>query len=215
MTLNKKEFLLALIIVVMFIIGLYLYPIAPKRMPIHWNSKGLVDGYGTRFTGLFLMPIIVSFVYIILLMIPRIAIYKGNIKRFQKHFFSFKLILVLFFFVLYIFTIIQAFGHNFNMNFFIVPAISILLYFIGNFLRFTKRNYFIGIRTPWTLASEKVWNKTHTLGSKLFKLVAIFCFFGVFFKGYSIFFILIPVVIVAVFLIVYSYLIYQEELIRR
>ena len=73
-----------------------------------------------------------------------------------------------------------------------------------------KRNYFIGIRTPWTLNNEEVWDKTHRLGGLLFKISGVITVFGVFLPDYAIVFILVPVLASAVISIVYSYVIHQK-----
>ena len=74
-----------------------------------------------------------------------------------------------------------------------------------------KRNWFVGIRTPWTLSSETVWNKTHKLGAKMFKIAVLLAFIGFFFGSYAIFFVLIPVLSAAGYLMAYSYFEYQKE----
>jgi len=84
------------------------------------------------------------------------------------------------------------------------------MYIISLLLAQARRNWFVGIRTPWTLSSEEVWNKTHKLGALLFKLVAIIILIGVIFPRYSIYFVLIPVLSVAVFLVIYSYTLYTK-----
>jgi uncharacterized membrane protein len=156
------------IIVLMFIGSFSLYTFVPDKMPIHWNAQGEIDGYGNKFMGLFLFPIIITVVYLLFLFIPKISVYKKNLKSFREHFEGMKLLLVLWFTGFFVVTLLPSFGINFNMRFFIVPAISLLFLYIGYILKFTRRNYFFGIRTPWTLASDKVWEKTHKLGSKTF-----------------------------------------------
>jgi len=75
-----------------------------------------------------------------------------------------------------------------------------------------KRNWFIGIRTPWTLSSDGVWKKTNLIGGKLFKIAGIIAIIGSFFQDYIIFFIIVPIISIAIFTIVYSYIEYQKEL---
>ncbi|HDM23196.1 MAG TPA: SdpI family protein, partial [Methanomicrobia archaeon] len=75
-----------------------------------------------------------------------------------------------------------------------------------------KRNWFIGIRTPWTLSSEDVWNRTHKIGGKLFKVLGLVVIFGIFFQKYVLFFFLVPLLLVAGYLVVYSYFEYQKEI---
>ncbi|MEK7202903.1 MAG: SdpI family protein [Patescibacteria group bacterium] len=70
----------------------------------------------------------------------------------------------------------------------------------------------IGIRTPWTLSSDLVWEKTHKIGGKLFKITGVIAFVGIFFQSYALFFIFIPVILVAIYTIVYSYFEYQKEI---
>ena len=97
------------------------------------------------------------------------------------------------------------------MGRFIVPAIAILFFFIGILVENAKRNWFIGIRTPWTLSSAKVWDRTHKRGGRLFKIAAVIAFFGVFFPDYSVWMVLIPILLVSVYTIVYSYLEFKKE----
>jgi len=92
-----------------------------------------------------------------------------------------------------------------------IPAMAALFYYCGILVENAKRNWFIGIRTPWTLSNEKVWEKTHKLGGKLFKAAAIIILFGIVLKGYALLFILVPVIFVSFYLIVYSYVEYQKE----
>ena len=67
------------------------------------------------------------------------------------------------------------------MTKFIIPAFAVLLFYIGILIKHAKRNWFIGIRTPWTLSSDKVWDKTHALGGKLFQVSAVITLGGIFF----------------------------------
>ena len=102
-------------------------------------------------------------------------------------------------------------GQKFNMTSAIMPAIGILFYGIGVVLETTKRNWFIGIRTPWTLSSDAVWEKTHKLGSKLFKAIAIIAFLSLFFPGQLLLLVVGPALLVALYLVVYSYIEYKKE----
>jgi len=62
-----------------------------------------------------------------------------------------------------------------------VPALGILFYYCGILIENAKRNWFIGIRTPWTLSNEKVWERTHKIGGKLFKIAGLIAFLWYFF----------------------------------
>jgi len=94
----------------------------------------------------------------------------------------------------------------------LIPAIGFLFIYIGLILKHLKQNWFIGIRTPWSLSNEKVWNKTHKLGSKLFVISGIITLAGILFPPtFMILFILVPILASSIWLIVYSYLIYRKE----
>jgi uncharacterized membrane protein len=97
------------------------------------------------------------------------------------------------------------------MNIFMPLCMGILFYFCGVLCEHAKRNWFIGIRTPWTLSSDIVWAKTNRLGGLLFKIAAIIILIGIAFQRYAIFFIIIPVFAVAIITIIYSLIIYQQE----
>jgi uncharacterized membrane protein len=93
-----------------------------------------------------------------------------------------------------------------------LPAIGLLFIFIGFLMRRAKRNFFIGIRTPWTLSSDSVWNETHRVGAILFMISGALAFVGGFFSGRAAFWLLfVPLIGSTLFLLVYSYLLYQRE----
>ena len=78
-------------------------------------------------------------------------------------------------------------------------------------MQFAKRNFFIGIRTPWTLSSDRVWDKTHKLGSVLFRVVAFFIVIAFFFPDYFFWIFVVPLLGMIVYLFVYSYLEFSKE----
>jgi uncharacterized membrane protein len=90
-------------------------------------------------------------------------------------------------------------------------GLGLLFFYIGILCENAKRNWFIGIRTPWTLSSDKVWDKTNKLGGKLFKIAGVVALFGIFFRSYTMYFVLVPAISFAVYTIVYSYLEYRKE----
>ena len=93
-----------------------------------------------------------------------------------------------------------------------LPAIGVLFIFIGFMMRQAKRNFFIGIRTPWTLSSDRVWDETHRLGSVLFMVSGVFALVGSLFGGMTAFWLFfVPVIGSTLITLVYSYVIYQRE----
>lgn len=183
----------------------------PDTVASHWNERGEVNGYMSKFWGLFLMPIISVIMFLFFLLIPKIDPLKENIDKFRKYFDNFILLIILFLFYIYLLTIFWNLDKRFDMGSFIVPPIGILFYYAGILVENAKRNWFIGIRTPWTLSSDNVWDKTHKLGGKLFKIGGIITVFGVFFPKYSFYFIF-PIFFVSIYLFIYSYLEHKKEI---
>ena len=160
-------------------VGIYLYPQFPFLMASHWNIQGVVDGYISRFWGVFLMPLVSFFMFLLFLVIPRIDPLKANVAKFRKYFDWFIVLIMVFFLLIYAFSLRWNLGgFKFDIFVFLPPASGILFYYCGILIENTKRNWFIGIRTPWTLSSDTVWDKTHKIGGKLFKYAGVLAFWG-------------------------------------
>ena len=208
---RKSEIIIFGIILLSFAIGIYYYPQMPEKLASHWNAQGQVDGYTSKFWGLFLMPIISVGMLLLFVLIPRIDPLKSNILQFRKYYDGFVVLIMVFLFYLYLLTIFWNSGFTFNMITFLSPAFAILFYYSGILIENAKRNWFIGIRTPWTLSSDKVWDKTHKIGGKLFKIAGILALLAIFFETYAILIIVVPVIMVSIYTVVYSYFEYQKE----
>ncbi len=209
---RKSELIIVGIILLSFAVGIYYYPQMPEKVASHWNAHGQVNGYMSKFWGLFLMPIISVGLLLLFILIPRIDPLKSNIQLFRKYYDGFVVLIIVFLFYLYLLTIFYNSGYTFNMITFLSPAFAILFYYTGILIENAKRNWFIGIRTPWTLSSDKVWDKTHKIGGKLFKIAGILALLAIFFERYAILIIVVPVIIVSIYTVVYSYFEYQKEM---
>jgi len=174
-------------------------------MASHWNEKGEVNGYSSKLFGLFFMPSMLLGLFILFLLIPKIDPLKKNIEEFRKYYDIFILLFIIFMVVIHLQIILWNLGFKLNPNFLIPISIGILFFYTGLILEKSKRNWFIGIRTPWTLSSDIVWNKTHKLGGALFKISGLFALVGIFFKNLSYLFVIIPVTISSLIVTVYSY----------
>ena len=207
---DRKDWIQIILLIVMFVSGFYLYQFLPEQVPLHWGPDGRPDSYGSKFFAVIVVPILTLILYLMLKFVPHVMTYKENFKKFEKYYDDFRLVLVLFFFFLYVFTLIPGFGYKVNMNYFIIPALAILFYYIGSILPKMKRNFFIGIRTPWTLASEEVWDKTHKNSAWLFKIGGIFFILAAIFKDYFIWIIVGYVLLIILFVLVYSCFLYKK-----
>ena len=194
-----------------FIVGLLLYPQMPDPMPSHWNIAGEVDGYMSRLWGLFLLPLVLVGIFLLYLVIPRIDPLKANIAAFIREYNLMMTLLSAFMLYVYFLTIIWALGYEFNMNLMILPAMGVLFIAIGNLIGNARRNYFVGIRTPWTLSSDTVWAKTHRLGKWTFIAAGAISIFSAF-LGEMGFWLFLGATLLAAFVpVLYSYILWKNE----
>ncbi len=208
---KKIQIIVLGIILLSFVTSVYFYDKMPEKMASHWNAQGEVDGYMPKSWALFLMPLISAGLFLLFVAVPKIDPMKENIKKFIKFYDVFILLFIGFLFYIQSLTILWGAGTRFDIIQALSPAFALLFYYCGILTENAKQNWFIGIRTPWTMSSEIVWNKTHRLGGKLFKISGIIAVFGVLLPGYAIFFILVPVILFAAYTVIYSYLEYQRE----
>ncbi|CAG0996951.1 Immunity protein SdpI [Flavobacteriales bacterium] len=209
---RKSEIIAIGIVLLSFAIGIYVFPQMPEKIASHWNAQGEVNGYMSKFWGIFLMPFISVGLFLLFMIIPRIDPRKSNIEKFRKYYDNFILLIFVFLFYIYLLTIFWNMGFRFNMITLLSPAFAILFYYSGVLIENAKMNWFIGFRTPWTLSSEKVWDKTHKIGGRLFKIAGIIAIGGILFQNYAIFFIIVPILLAAIYSVVFSYIEYQKEI---
>ena len=193
--------------------GLLLWNRLPDQMASHWNINDQVDGYMPKFWGVFMVPLITLGMFVLFLVIPSIDPLKANIAQFREAFNLFIVLMVAFMLYTYGLTLAWSLGYTgLRMSSSMLPGIGLLLIFIGFMLRQAKRNFFIGIRTPWTLSSDRVWNKTHQIGSTLLIVAGALAVIGSFFGGTTTFWMLmVPIFGSTIFLMVYSYVLYKQE----
>jgi uncharacterized membrane protein len=214
MKINKIYIIFPVILILIsFVIAIYFYPIMPPQMATHWGITSQPDGYSPKAFGLFFMPVLSVFLFLILISLPKIDPYKKNFNQFKKYFQNFINLIFAFLFFLYLVTIVWNLGITFNLIQIISPGFAAIFYYAGVLTSHAKRNWFVGIRTPWTMSSELVWDKTHKLGGKLFKAVGLISLLSLIFPALSIYFILIPILFVTIFVFAYSYIEFKKTVI--
>lgn len=202
------------------ILGIALLPILylgfvwnslPENVPLHWNLNGEIDNWGSKYTliGLvFLMPILT---YILMLVIPKIDP-KKRIEVMGGKYDQFKFILVAFMSVLSIFIIYISKNQKLSSPGIIFVLVGILYISLGNYFKVIKQNYFIGIKTPWTLENEEVWKLTHLLAGKMWVIggLAVVIFSLILPENSNLYFFMGITAIISIVPIVYSYLVYKK-----
>lgn len=192
-------------------VGIVLYPQLPDPMPSHWDAAGEVDGYMSKFWGVFLMPLMTAGLTLLLVAVPSIDPLRANIEQFRRTYNVFIVGFVAFMLYVYGLTVAAGLGHTFDMGRALLPALGLLFVGVGRMVARAKRNYFIGIRTPWTLADEDVWNATHRLGAWTFTAAGILVITaGVLGAGVS-WAVLGALLLAALIPVVYSYLLWRRR----
>ena len=158
-----------LLTVVSLLLSLTVFSSLPEQIPAHWNVHGTVDRFAPKLT-VFIFPGIIFLITILFQVMRRTDPNSDNYDKFQREYHRYTFVIGLVFFAVQIMTIAAAFRMDFNVNLIFCLGIGSLFIFIGNLLPKTKHNYFIGIRTPWTLADEQNWFRTHRLAGKIWVL---------------------------------------------
>ena len=205
----------------------YFYDILPPKVVTHWNFQGVPDGYSSKAVGAFLVPALSVFMLILFYFLPKLDPKRKNYQEFLKDYKAIQLVIIFFFTALHFIT---NFGNKeftemvksclscqgFYIPLTAVPSlitatIGFMFVIIGLYLKNIKPNWFVGIRTPWTLSNDEVWKQTHKYGGKVFVLSGLlFMSLGFLPDSWSLpMFILIIALILSS--IVYSYLLYQKQ----
>jgi uncharacterized membrane protein len=198
------------LIAIALIVGVVLYARLPDPMPSHWNAAGQIDGYMPKFWGIFLAPVITIALVPLFLVIPQIDPLKANIAKFRGIFNWFIVVFVMYMLFVYALTMAAALGFQFNMTVMLLPVIGLLFIGAGYMMKHAKRNFFIGIRTPWTLSNDEVWDKTHQIGSKLFMAGGVVTIMSAFLGEIGIWIMLVAVLIAAFYPMIYSYILFTQ-----
>ncbi|MDN6195863.1 MAG: SdpI family protein [Atopostipes suicloacalis] len=150
-------------------IALFSLPFLPEQLPIHFNSQGIVDNYAGKWS-IFLAPIVILSILFLAEVLRDLDPKSKNYLNFEKNYYDihFAVSLLMLFIQAYIIAFVS--GWQVSINRLVYPAVALLFIFLGNLLPKVKHNYFVGIRTSWTIASEKVWYLTHRLAGKVFVL---------------------------------------------
>lgn len=210
MTRKKMLLSLAVIILVTAGISLFAYPKLPERMASHWGPGGQVDGWMAKSVCVWLMPGIMLLYSVLFMVVIQIDPLKKNIEKFFSYYAGFIIVMSLFLLVIHGWMILWNLGYQIGSNVIMPLLLGGLFFFIGIVMSHVKPNWFIGIRTPWTLSNEIVWQKTHKVGGILFRIAAIIVLIGAVFPKYAIVFVLVPILSVSVITVIYSLVIYNK-----
>ena len=169
----KKEALILLALAIPFAAIAIFWSDFPDPMPVHYNIEGKPDRFGSKPFGLFLLPVLNLGLYFLLLFIPRVDPKKINFAKFAASYFIIRVLTHAFMTFIFLLVAAASLGYHFNFPLIVMYAVVILFLILGNYMRTIRHNYFIGVRTPWTLANERVWTETHRFTALLWVAASV------------------------------------------
>lgn len=164
----KSRWLGTAVAAAMWAFALAVYTRLPDRIPSHWNLQGEVDGWMAKPLGPLMQPLIATAMLGLLWLLPRIDPRRANVERFAQDRRLLINLIILFMAVVQVATLGQALGWPVQVDRVILAAVGLLFVGLGNYLPRIRSNWFMGIRTPWTMDNERVWRATHRVGGRTF-----------------------------------------------
>jgi immunity protein, SdpI family len=206
---NRGETVSLVFVVAAFAASAALYPRLPEAVPTHWNLHGQVDGFSHKPFAPFVLPVVMAGMLLFFRLLPSISPRGFRFERFAGVWALFEAAVIGALLLDHGLTLAAGLGKPVDGARGAIAGTGLLLALIGNYLGKVTRNFFVGIRTPWTLASEEVWMRTHRFGGKLFVLAGLILFVTAL-AGAGVVLGFAAVIAAAIGSVVYSYVVYRK-----
>ncbi|UJF32027.1 SdpI family protein [Paenibacillus hexagrammi] len=206
-----KDTILLFIALIPLIVGFVVYDKLPVQMASHYDLSGHVNGYMNK-TGFFIMMACVNlFLMFTLKVVPQIDPRANNYAKFTDVYELFRFVISLFMSSIFIMVLLNNVGYDISMNTVLLMSLGILWTVFGNYLGRIRSNFTLGIRTPWTLANQEVWNRTHRFAAPLWVICGVIMIVSAFMdSGYTLYILLAALVLSVLLPIVYSYSLFHK-----
>lgn len=205
---RKKIIITSLITLFPIVIGLLLWNKLPDRIATHFGADNTPDGWSSKVFAVFGLPVILFVLHLMSLCVTLNDPKKRNVG---------KMLLSVIFWIIPVLSIVMnpitygiALGMKIDISVIATLMIAVLFIILGNYMSKNRQNYTVGIRLPWTLASEENWDKTHRMASKLWVVGGIILFANVFFRQLAV--MLIVIIAATIIPIIYSFVLYRNEM---
>lgn len=198
-----------LLVAAAFVANLLAYSHLPNLVPTHWNFKGAADGYSPKWAVFLIGPGFMAAVMILFRFLPWLSPKQWEVDAFRSTYLYIMLVLLCLVAYLNALTLLAGLGRPINVGRATIGGICLLFALLGNVLGKVRRNFYIGVRTPWALASERVWNATHRLAAKTFVVAGLLglALTAVGLIGWPTF---VPLMVGALIPVVYSLVFYKQ-----
>jgi uncharacterized membrane protein len=211
----RKWIPLVLIVIAVFV-SIFAYPHLPDRVPTHWNASGEVNGWSSRLWGAWMLPLIMALIWLILRAVPHIDPRKANYAKFQGMYDWLVILVIAFMLAIHVVIILAATGSPIEMHKVMMPSVGIFIAALGFLLPRVHPNWFVGIRTPWTLTSDISWERTHKIAGPLFIALGVLIVASTAMAPTTAIWILVVAAVgITIFLFAYSYQVWKEDPLKR
>jgi len=209
----RKDWPHLMIIALMLVGSLIVWPFAPQRVPIHWDISGRPDEYASKLPGLFLLPAVALGIYLLMVLLPNIDPGRANYRQFTTPYYIIRLVILLMMGVVHAIVLLWALGLEVNMVRVLAIALGLAMALLGNLMGKIRPNWFVGVRTPWTLASKRSWVRTHRMaGLTMTPLGLLIALAGVIAPyGWLVLGAILLLVADVIWLTLYSYLVWRSD----
>lgn len=168
MIINRLNGAALALVALSVLLALGVGPSLPDPVPTHWNAAGEIDGWTPKPWGVWLFPLITGALWLVFLVLPLISPRGFRLDTARRPYDIIWLVMVVFMVAVQALAYAAAFGRGPGVTLSVNLLVGILFIVLGNYLGKFPKNFFVGIRTPWTLASDEVWNRTHRLAGWTF-----------------------------------------------
>ncbi len=209
---SRNKALLAGFVLVVISVGLSLwaYPQMPPRVPTHWDLAGHINGYSSRVFAATIMPATVAFTWLLMVVLPAISPRGFRLDQSARAFYESVLAILGVLAIIHFIVLRASLGVSTLPTGFVFVPVGALLAILGNLMGKFHKNFFIGVRTPWTLASDEVWLRTNRLGGRLMVAGGLLLIVTSFIPAFAVPMLTAVVVAIAVIPATYSYVLYKR-----
>lgn len=208
---NKSK-LTIYISIISFIATIIAFFYLPDSIPLHWSLDGSVDKVGPKW-NVFITGSLPIMIYILLKALPKIDPKRENYKKHASAYSITVSVIIVFLILIHWLTIAVSLGVDLNVGLIVSLLVGVLFIILGNYMPQFRHNYFCGIKTPWTLANEDVWKRTHHFGGYVFIIIGFILIITSFFNNPIFGMISMGSVIISIILLfLYSYIEYKRRI---
>jgi uncharacterized membrane protein len=199
--------------------SLYVYhardSLLPEKVPVHWNASSQADGWVSRedsgklIVPLLLVPALMAAMVLLTVLLPWLSPKQFDINRFRDTYGYIMFLVEALFAYIQVANVLGMMERPFDTVKLLIGGMMLFFALLGNVMGKVRRNFYVGVRTPWTLASDAVWEQTHRLAAWLMTLGGVAGFVALL-LGVPFYYCLIGVLVCVLFPVPYSLWLYKK-----